>query len=83
MRKLVPNLGTRAEMAHGFGPAATFALVDSPAARVVVPGVNDRLVLCTHHAFLAPTIFRQMLVDCLALPKTLPSLYLVTLRTIA
>jgi uncharacterized protein (TIGR00304 family) len=47
-------------VAHRFDPTASLALVEPPSTRVVVPIVDYRLVLGSHHALLTPTILGQM-----------------------
>jgi uncharacterized protein (TIGR00304 family) len=46
-------------MAHRFDPAASFAFVEPPPSRVVVPGVDYSFMFGPHHAFLTPSIFSQ------------------------
>ena len=56
-------------MAHRFDPAAPSASVNAPPPWVVVPCVNDKLVLGPHHALLAPSILHQLRLLCDIAPQ--------------
>jgi len=56
-------------VAHRLDPAAPLTPVHPPPPRIVVPGVNNKLVLRPHHALLAPAILCQLYLLCMPLPQ--------------